>query len=531
LNDYNFGCGIAADNFDNIYITGYSYNAAETKYKIILNKYDIDGTLLLNNTWYGNRQVEARKITTDSNNNVYITGFINNTLTNSRDVFTLKYDSTLNETWNKIWGGPDSDEGYNIAVDDFDNVYVTGFTKNYGNEDFLVLKYNHQGTLLWNRSWGVANSTDIAFGICLDKYNNAYLAGLVETFTDNMTQYRLVFIKFDKNGNFLGVNDPGFVEVKLIPVEIALDASNNIYIAGFYILHIFNYPGLPSNYLPLIMIDVYAAIGISIPLIISLVSYIRNNLSSKERQKRKVHKSDIAFRDYKEIKENIDKLKEEILDLNFEKRFIEAIKKFEILEDLLKKSKTKAKRFDKELLLKINQEIENIPSEIQQLKLAMAPKLIGDKIPKVVDKYPVPETVPLKKEEGHKNVFLSYSTLDSERFMIKNIAEELKKYPEIDEVLFWEADSSENIVEYMEETLRITNVFVIFCSQKSLQSKAVKDEWQAAFQLRKKDLMKIVPVYEKEEDIPYLLMPLLNVKFSKENFSDFIEKLYREILR
>ncbi len=94
-----------------------------------------------------------------------------------------------------------------------------------------------------------------------------------------------------------------------------------------------------------------------------------------------------------------------------------------------------------------------------------------------------------------------------------------------------EEDSGENIVSYMERTLSITKVFVFFCTEHSVRSKAVEDEWQAAFQMRKKGLMKIVPVYEDEIYIPKLLMPLLNVKFDPTNFEFFIENLSKEILR
>ena len=137
--------------------------------------------------------------------------------------------------------------------------------------------------------------------------------------------------------------------------------------------------------------------------------------------------------------------------------------------------------------------------------------------------------VPPTKTE--KILFLSYSTLDTDHFQIKTIVEKLKAFPEIDKVFFWEVDSGENIVEYMERTLKICSVFVLFCSKNSLNSKSVTDEWQAAFQLRKKELLKIIPVYEDESYIPVLLTPLLNVKFSNDNFIDFIVKLYKEILR
>jgi len=129
------------------------------------------------------------------------------------------------------------------------------------------------------------------------------------------------------------------------------------------------------------------------------------------------------------------------------------------------------------------------------------------------------------------NVFLSYSTKDSVYFKIPEISECLKKLPRIDKVLFWERDSGENIIKYMERTLKTTNVFVLFCSENAAKSHSVEDEWQAAFQLRKKGLLKIIPVYENEDVVPVMLGHLLNVKYSKENFDEFIEKLYSEIIR
>ncbi len=138
----------------------------------------------------------------------------------------------------------------------------------------------------------------------------------------------------------------------------------------------------------------------------------------------------------------------------------------------------------------------------------------------------------VKRKEIEKfSVFLSYSTIDSEYFQVQRIVKDLEFFPEIEKVLYWEADSARNIVDYMEDTLRESDIFVLFCSENSAKSSAVKDEWQAAFQLRKKGLIKFIPVFEKEEYVPILLMPLLNVKYTKEDFQGFIQKLYEEILR
>ncbi|MFX1572639.1 MAG: ABC transporter substrate-binding protein [Promethearchaeota archaeon] len=139
--------------------------------------------------------------------------------------------------------------------------------------------------------------------------------------------------------------------------------------------------------------------------------------------------------------------------------------------------------------------------------------------------------IPTEEKAVKLNVFISYSTLDTDHFQVSKIVRRLQLYPEINEVLFWEVDSKQNIVEFMEETLRKTNAFILFCSENSIKSEAVKGEWQSAYQMVKKGLMKIIPVYEDEENIPRLLWQMLNVKYTKDDFEGFIQKLYEEITR
>lgn len=128
------------------------------------------------------------------------------------------------------------------------------------------------------------------------------------------------------------------------------------------------------------------------------------------------------------------------------------------------------------------------------------------------------------------NVFLSYSTLDSEYFNIPKISKQLETFPEIGDVLLWELDSSENVVEYMERNLRKSKTFVLFCSKNALDSKSVEGEWMAAYQLRDLGLLRIISVFEDEDDIPLLLTPSSKVKFMRDNFKIFIENLYKEII-
>jgi hypothetical protein len=44
-------------------------------------------------------------------------------------VFVWKYDANGNEVWTKQFGTPGIDEGYGVAVDTSENIYITGATQ------------------------------------------------------------------------------------------------------------------------------------------------------------------------------------------------------------------------------------------------------------------------------------------------------------------------------------------------------------------------------------------------------------------
>ncbi|KKL52637.1 hypothetical protein LCGC14_2283470 [marine sediment metagenome] len=137
----------------------------------------------------------------------------------------------------------------------------------------------------------------------------------------------------------------------------------------------------------------------------------------------------------------------------------------------------------------------------------------------------------VKKSPVMFNIFISYSTKDTDYFNIPKIAEKLEEYSEIENALYWTKERGMNNFEYMENVLNTSKVFVPFCSKNASKSKAVKNEWMAAFELKQLDRLKIVPVYEKQKYLPSLLRPFLNVAFDSRNFEKFIQNLYKEIMR
>ena len=125
------------------------------------------------------------------------------------------------------------------------------------------------------------------------------------------------------------------------------------------------------------------------------------------------------------------------------------------------------------------------------------------------------------------SIFLSYATTDAELFRVSDIARALEVYEEIKDVLFYEGESYDNFVKYMNDNLGKCDVVLLFCSPNALKSGAVEKEWTAADAMDKP----IIPVFLKTDHIPPLLKSRLGVEFDAFEFQKNIEELYRIILK
>jgi len=72
-------------------------------------------------------------VTTDSSGNIYVTGYTEggldgNTNSGESDIFLVKYNSSGTKQWTKQLGTSYLDEGYSVTTDSLDNIYVTGWT-------------------------------------------------------------------------------------------------------------------------------------------------------------------------------------------------------------------------------------------------------------------------------------------------------------------------------------------------------------------------------------------------------------------
>ncbi|MEO8198243.1 MAG: hypothetical protein ABI689_16110, partial [Thermoanaerobaculia bacterium] len=87
-----------------------------------------------------------------------------------------------------------------LAVGGSGNVYVTGRSFNGSNEDYLTVAYDSAGTELWAKSKnGAANSTDSAFALAVDGGGNVYVTG----YSSNGSNVDYLTVAYDSAGTEL----------------------------------------------------------------------------------------------------------------------------------------------------------------------------------------------------------------------------------------------------------------------------------------------------------------------------------------
>lgn len=226
---HDLGFGIALSS------SGYIYIAGTTDFygkdDIVLIKFDSKGTVMWTRSWTGVSDDMGVNVAVDSMENIYICG-ISESAAYDYDVVILKYNSTGDLKWCETWGGENDDTTNSIKVDSLGNVYVTGNTESYGEQnDLYLLKYNSDGTELWYKTWkgfcyeGYCGAC--GNDMCINSSNIIYIASDVLYPPDCLS-----FIKYDTSGNRLkeGVWDGSDSYMSSICINI--DLSGNVYLGG-----------------------------------------------------------------------------------------------------------------------------------------------------------------------------------------------------------------------------------------------------------------------------------------------------------
>lgn len=268
--NYNSGTDVCEDRFGNVYMSGnfqsLTLNFGSTMLTnsglsdIFVVKYDSNGNELWALKVGDTDQDISHSIATDSVGNIIITGvfysssltFGSFTLVNSgiRDMFVAKLNSNGTFLWAKNALGFNFDFGYDVAVDNDGNIFVTGeynsgvivfdtiALNNVGGEDLFVVKYDPAGNVVWAKSAGGIGS-DAGFGISVDNSGNVFVTGHFYSNTLTFDSITLInsgdrdyfVIKFDSMGHVQWANS-GNGSGSDYGYKICNDSAGSVYVTG-----------------------------------------------------------------------------------------------------------------------------------------------------------------------------------------------------------------------------------------------------------------------------------------------------------
>lgn len=237
LEDY--GSCIAVDNSQNIYVAGSVKTSSLSNHvDLAVLKYSKSGQLIWSRTFDGAASLaeEAADIVfSQSTSSIIVTGYTEYQNT-WFDIVTIKYNLNGDSQWVKIYHHPlsQSNKSKKLAVDNSGNIYITGFTGN-SHTDYLTIKYNSQGSLLWTATYTgiVSNSIDESRGISVSPDGNAYVTGGSSGNPSNLGILDIATIKYNANGVQQWITRyNGPVNKNDEPANLVIDSQENVYVAG-----------------------------------------------------------------------------------------------------------------------------------------------------------------------------------------------------------------------------------------------------------------------------------------------------------
>jgi len=159
----DIGRGIALLSDGSIMMTGntvsFATGIAGTS-DLLLARIYANGTLAWAKTLGGTNDDWGLAVTTGADDSTVVTGYTQSFGAGSTDLLLTKWAANGTLMWAKTLGGASAEQGFALALDPDDNILAAGTTQSFGagNNDALLSKWTANGTLLWAKTLGGANS-------------------------------------------------------------------------------------------------------------------------------------------------------------------------------------------------------------------------------------------------------------------------------------------------------------------------------------------------------------------------------------
>lgn len=224
------------DPSGNSYVAGATLNSSGD-YDILVTMYDSHGSQqwVFQHNGAGNGNDAASDMLVDGSGNVFVTGTVYTSSTDSNDAVLIKLNSSGSQVWMSVWNNSaanSNDGSLALVQDGSGNTYTAGATFTGANlTDFLVLAYDASGNLQWNKTWDNMNMHDAAHKIRLLPANQLAVSGGTQTAANNVDY---ATIKLDAgSGGFIGSATSGGTASNIdIISALTTDANDDLYVTG-----------------------------------------------------------------------------------------------------------------------------------------------------------------------------------------------------------------------------------------------------------------------------------------------------------
>lgn len=216
--------GIAQDGQGNVIVAGVEINASNEQDYLVL-KYSPSFVQMSSAVYDGGPVDVAKAVVTDSQDNVYVTGYTNN---GTNDFYTIKYNSSLVKLATAAYDSGFTDQAAALALAG-DYLIVAGYTKDgETNSNIRVVRYDSGLKELGSASFdsGGGNS-DISAGVAVDPSGNIIVLGRSVAATADF-----LLLKYDSLLNLISsaTYDSGLADQ---PNGVTVDSAGNIIATGY----------------------------------------------------------------------------------------------------------------------------------------------------------------------------------------------------------------------------------------------------------------------------------------------------------
>lgn len=164
----------------------------------------------------------GRAVAVDASDNIYVAGNISTT---SGDILVVKYDSQGFIQWQKSLGDASANVATDIAVDASGNVYIVG--ESLSNRPYIA-KLDANGVLQWQYYVPSGFNSDIFNGVMVDSNGDIIVTGAV-TYSSSVFQ---VLYRWSASGSLLTQKGSQVTGVSAQGYAVAQDSAGNYFVGG-----------------------------------------------------------------------------------------------------------------------------------------------------------------------------------------------------------------------------------------------------------------------------------------------------------